>query len=101
MMKDPEIYNIFDTEKILNRDPAVMVGQNSGLAGIAYWINGNYHLKGEEAVSKHDDIVVKMKEWIDSEYAAGRVTTIAASELEEKLNELSGGKFKAGKDDKS
>lgn len=101
MMKDPEIYNIFDTEKILNRAPAVMVGQNSGLAGIAYWINGNYHLKGEEAVSKHDDIVVKMKEWIDSEYAAGRVTTIAASELEEKLNELSGGKFKAGKDDKS
>ena len=99
MMKDPEIYNIFDTEKILNRAPAVMVGQNSGLAGIAYWINGNYHLKGEEAVSKHDDIVVKMKEWIDSEYAAGRVTTIAASELEEKLNELSGGKFKAGKDD--
>ena len=101
MMKDPEIYNIFDTEKILNRAPAVMVGQNSGLAGIAYWINGNYHLKGEEAVSKHDDIVVKMKEWIDSEYAAGRVTTIAASELEEKLNELSGRKFKAGKDDKS
>ena len=101
MMKDPEIYNIFDTEKILNRAPAVMVGQNSGLAGIAYWINGNYHLKGEEAVSKHDDIVVKMKEWIDSEYAAGRVTTIAASELEEKLNELSSGKFKAGKDDKS
>lgn len=101
MMKDPEIYNIFDTEKILNRAPAVMVGQNSGLAGIAYWINGNYHLKGEKAVSKHDDIVVKMKEWIDSEYAAGRVTTIAASELEEKLNELSGGKFKAGKDDKS
>lgn len=101
MMKDPEIYNIFDTEKILNRAPSVMVGQNSGLAGIAYWINGNYHLKGENAVSKHDDIVVKMKEWIDSEYASGRVTTIAASELEEKLDELSGGKFRAGKDDKS
>lgn len=101
MMKDPEIYNIFDTEKILNRAPSVMIGQNSGLAGIAYWINGNYRLKGENAVSKRDDIVVKMKEWIDAEYAAGRVTTIAASELEEKLNELSGGEFGAGKDEKS
>lgn len=101
MMKDPEIYNIFDTEKILNRAPSVMIGQNSGLAGIAYWINGNYRLKGEKAVSKRDDIVVKMKEWIDAEYAAGRVTTIAASELEEKLNELSGGEFGAGKDEKS
>ena len=98
MMKDPEIYNIFDTEKILNRAPSVMIGQNSGLAGIAYWINGNYRLKGDDAVSKHDDIVVKMKEWIDGEYAAGRVTTIAASELEDKLDELSGGKFRTGKE---
>lgn len=98
MMKDPEIYNIFDTDRILKRPPSVMIGQNSGLAGIAYWINGNYHLSGENAVSKHDPIVGKMKEWIDGEYAAGRVTTIAASELEDKLDELSGGKFGAGKD---
>ena len=98
MMKDPEIYNIFDTGKILDRPPSVMVGQNSGLAGIAYWINGNYHLTGEKAVTKHDPIVEKMKEWIDGEYASGRVTTIAASELEDKLNELTGGAFASGKD---
>ena len=36
LMKDERIYNIFDTKKILGRSAGVMLGQNSGLAGIAY-----------------------------------------------------------------
>ena len=41
MLKNEEIYNIFDTGKFLNRPPLVAVSNTSGLAGIAHWIN-NY-----------------------------------------------------------
>ena len=39
LLKDEEIYNIFDTEKLLNRKVQVTVSKTSGLAGIAFWIN--------------------------------------------------------------
>ncbi|MBQ3912269.1 MAG: 2-isopropylmalate synthase, partial [Lachnospiraceae bacterium] len=44
MLKDEEIYNIFDTDKILGRPASVSVTNTSGLAGIACWINNRYHL---------------------------------------------------------
>ncbi len=94
LLKDEEIYNIFDTKKILNRPATVMIGKTSGLAGIAYWINENYHLSGADAVDKRSDLVVRMKEWIDQEYEGGRQTTLSAGELEAKIEELSGGKLK-------
>ncbi len=90
LMKDEEIYNIFNTKKILNRDASVMVTKTSGLAGIAYWINANYHLEGDRKVDKHDPLVVAMKEWVDKEYEDGRLTVLSNHELEEKIAELSG-----------
>jgi len=93
LLKDEEIYNIFDTDKILNRPVSVLLGKASGLAGIAYWINQNYSLKGSEAVDKKSDLVIKLKEWIDKEYEDGRQTTLSNDELEEKICELSGGKY--------
>ncbi|MBQ7671050.1 MAG: 2-isopropylmalate synthase [Clostridia bacterium] len=93
LLKDEEIYNIFNTEKILNRPASVMISKTSGLAGIAYWINGNYHLTGERAVDKHDPLVIKIKEWVDAEYETGRVTTLSASEIEAKVKEFSGDRF--------
>ena len=95
LMKDTEIYSIFDTEKILNRRQKVMIGQNSGLAGIAYWINDTYGLPEAEAVGKRDAIVVELKEWIDQQYAGGRQTSLSNHELTTKLEELSGGRLKA------
>ena len=95
LMKDTEIYSIFDTEKILNRRQKVMIGQNSGLAGIAYWINDTYGLPEAEAVGKRDPIVAEMKEWIDQQYAGGRQTSLSNHELTSRLEELSGGRFKA------
>jgi len=94
LLKDEEIYNIFDTTKILNRRPTVMLGQNSGLAGIAYWINENYNLSPAEAIDKHDPLVAAVKEWIDAEYADGRQTTLSVAELEEKIEALSQGKLR-------
>ena len=91
LMKDEKIYNIFDTGKLLNRRPSVMIGKSSGLAGIAYWINDNYDLPASKAVGKHDPLVEKLKAWIDAEYEGGRQTTLSVHELETKIEEFSGG----------
>ncbi len=93
LMKDEEIYNIFDTKTILNRDPSVMITKTSGLAGIAYWINTTYRLADADKVDKRDPLVVAMKEWVDKEYEDGRLTILSNQELEEKIAELSGGRL--------
>ncbi len=82
MLKDEEIYNIFDTGKILGRPAGVTVSSTSGLAGIAYWINSHYRLSGSEAITKKDPIVAYIKEWVDEQYADGRQTVISSRELE-------------------
>ncbi|MBO4360742.1 MAG: 2-isopropylmalate synthase [Eubacteriaceae bacterium] len=91
LMKDEEIYNVFDTEKLLNRKPSVMLGQSSGSAGIAYWINEYYSLEGERALKKTDDLIVKMKQWIDDEYATGRVSTLSEKEITDMVDKLTNG----------
>ena len=91
LLKDQEIYNIFDTEKILGRPASVVLGKTSGLAGIAYWINQNYRLDKENSVDKHSELVIKMKEWIDREYEDGRQTSLSTAEIEEKIEELTNG----------
>ncbi len=83
MMKDEEIYNIFNTEKLLNRPASVTVTNTSGLAGIAYWLNNHYHLTGEDRVSKHDGVVQFIKQWVDEQYARGRQIAISTEELEQ------------------
>ena len=93
LLKDEEIYNIFDTKKILNRPASVLIGKTSGLAGIAYWINENYRLSADEAVDKRDPVVIALKAWIDKEYEDGRQTSLSVGELEEKIEELSAGRF--------
>ena len=94
LLKDEEIYNIFNTEKILNRRAGVQVSKTSGLAGIAYWINGAFRLEGADAVKKNDEVVVKIKEWVDAEYENGRQTAISNSELTLLAEKYSGGKLK-------
>ncbi|HIY07997.1 MAG TPA: 2-isopropylmalate synthase [Firmicutes bacterium] len=86
--KDEEIYNIFDTKKILNRAATVAVSNTSGLAGIAFWLNEHYHLDGEDAVKKTDPLVAQMKAWVDDQYAGGRTTSIGDEELEKLVQEM-------------
>ena len=90
LMKDEEIYNIFNTKKILNKAPGVTISKTSGAAGIAYWINEHYRLTGSEKMTKNDEIVLKMKDWVDVMYADGRTTSLSTGEIEDKLKELSG-----------
>lgn len=92
LLKDEEIYNVFDTKKLLNRPASVQIGKTSGLAGIAFWIDQNYCL--DKKIDKRDPLVVAMKEWIDKEYEDGRQTSLSNHELENKLEELSGGRLR-------
>ena len=93
LLKDAEIYTIFDTEKLLNRPATVEISKTSGTAGIAYWINKNYRLSPEEEIGKHDPLVTALKTWIDTEYEEGRQTMISAKEMEEKIAQLAPGRF--------
>lgn len=80
LLKDEEIYNIFDTGKILGRPPEVAITNVSGLAGIAHWYNGFYH--PDQPIDKNHPMIVKMKEKIDEMFAEGRSGAMADEELE-------------------
>ena len=82
MLKDEEIYNIFNTTKILNRPPTVSVDSHSGLAGVAHWMNAFFRLKGENSLGKQDKLVKTVKEQVDTLYAQGRNTVMGDEELE-------------------
>ena len=81
LLKNEEIYNIFDTEKFLDRPVLCAVSNTSGLAGIAHWINTYLKLKDDRAVDKNSILVKEIKEWVDEEYAGGRVTVMTDAEL--------------------
>ena len=81
LIKDTEIYNIFDTEKILGRKAEVAVSNTSGLAGIAYWLNKHYNSTSENGFTKKDEIVKKLKDLVDTEYSDGRTTLMGDDEL--------------------
>ncbi len=81
LLKNEEIYNIFDTDKFLNRPAIVAVSNTSGLAGIAHWINTHFRLKEDKKVTKQDPLVEQVKAWVDTQYEDGRVTVITDEEL--------------------
>ena len=79
--KDPEIYNVFNTEKIFNRPLGVEINKNSGSAGIASWLNQYLKLPEEEKLSKYAPEVATLKEWVDQQYEDGRVSFISKEEM--------------------
>ena len=82
MLKDEEIYNIFDTAKILNRPASVAVDSRGGTASIAHWINSYFRLTGDDMIEKGDPLVLEIRTWVDALYAEGRNTVMGDEELE-------------------
>ncbi len=82
MFKNPEIYNIFDTERLLGRPPGIIINDKSGLAGIAQWINMHLRLTGDKRVDKHNPAISRLDEWVQKQYKKGRVTSISNEEME-------------------
>jgi isopropylmalate/homocitrate/citramalate synthase len=84
ILKNPEIYNIFDTERILSRPIRTMVTDKSGYAGIARWLNENVPSVREgrhEEVTKRHPGIKHIAQWVEEEYQHGRTTAISSEEL--------------------
>ncbi len=81
LLKDEEIYNIFNTEKLLRRKVVVAVNEHSGAAGLAHWLNSYFNLKDERRIDKRDERLAPLKAWVDDQYANGRDTVVGDDEL--------------------
>ncbi len=82
ILKNEEIYNIFNTAKILNRPISISVNDKSGLAGIAQWINSHFALTGKDKIEKTHPGVAKINRWLMKQYEEGRTTAISDQEME-------------------
>lgn len=81
VMKNEEIYNIFDTAKILKRPLDVSITNRSGIAGVGFWVNEQLKKRGFDPVDKRNPRVAKMFEWIEKQYEEGRITSISPEEM--------------------
>jgi hypothetical protein len=82
ILKNEEIYNIFNTAKILNRPISISINDKSGLAGIAQWVNSHFALTGKDKVEKTHPGVAKINRWVTKQYEEGRTTSISDQEIE-------------------
>ncbi len=78
LLKNEEIYNIFDTNKLLNRPARVMITDKSGVAGIKHWIEQRYEI---EPLKKSDQRLTSIYDLIKLAYEQGRTTGIADEEM--------------------
>jgi isopropylmalate/homocitrate/citramalate synthase len=89
LLKNEEIYNCFDTNKLLKRPAGVAITDKSGAAGIKHWIESRYQIE----IAKHDPRVITIKDRIDAEYAADRISAISDDEMIAWAEELFGDKL--------
>ncbi len=82
LAKNEEIYNIFDTTKILGKSVPIIITDKSGRAGVAYWINQHMKLTGEKEVTKKHPAVGAIYDAIMETYEAGRNTSFSNKEME-------------------
>ncbi len=86
LLKNEEIYCCFDTKKLLNRPAGVSITDKSGAAGIKHWIEARYEIE----ISKHNPHVTEIKNRIDNEYLANRVSAISDGEMVKWMREVFG-----------
>ena len=77
LLNDEEIYNCFDTEKLLNRPVSVAITDKTGAAGIKHWIESRFEID----IPKHNPRISKIKDRIEAEYAADRMSAISDEEM--------------------
>ncbi len=77
LLKNEEIYNCFDTQKLLNRPIGVAITDKTGAAGIKHWVEARFEIQ----IPKHDPRITWIKDQIDAEYAADRVSSISDEEM--------------------
>ncbi len=86
LRQDEQIYNIFDTARLLDRPPRVAITDKTGVDGVALWVNEYFGLKGEDRISKIK--VHRVAQWVMDQYEKeGRRSTITDEELEARVRE--------------
>jgi isopropylmalate/homocitrate/citramalate synthase len=86
LLKDEEIYNCFDTQKLLGRPVSVAITDKTGAAGIKHWIESRFLIE----IPKHNPRVTKIKNRIDAEYANERLSAISDDEMFEWMKDAFG-----------
>ncbi|MHC4333150.1 MAG: 2-isopropylmalate synthase [Planctomycetota bacterium] len=86
LLKDEEIYNCFDTKTLLSRPVSVAITDKTGAAGIKHWIEARYQIE----IPKHNPRIAKIKDKIDAEYTADRVSAISDEEMFEWVQDVFG-----------
>ncbi len=81
LAKNEEIYNIFDTVKILGRSVPIIINDKSGRAGVAYWINQSLNLPQERHISKKHPATGLIYNKIMKAYDDGRNTSFSNKEM--------------------
>jgi isopropylmalate/homocitrate/citramalate synthase len=84
LMKSEEIYNPFDTMRLLNRPIQIGLTDKSGAAGILAWIQDRYDFA--EPPSKDDLRIRRIAEWVAREYEDGRITGISDEEMDRQIH---------------
>ncbi|HON60896.1 MAG TPA: histone-lysine N-methyltransferase [Deltaproteobacteria bacterium] len=82
LVKNEEIYNIFDTKAILGRPIEIAITDKSGKAGIAHWVNRHFKLSPPDDVDKRHPGISRIYQHVVKEYEDGRVTSMSDDELE-------------------
>jgi hypothetical protein len=65
----------------LNRPVPITITDKSGKAGVAYWLNQNLGLKGEDQIHKRHPAVGKIYKKIEESYEGGRNTSFSHEEM--------------------
>ena len=69
------------------------ITDKTGAAGIKHWIETHYEIQ----IAKHDPRIIKIKDQIDAEYAADRISAISDDEMHLWVRESLRGSDAAGK----
>ena len=90
MIKDEEIYNPFDTTRLLNRPPGVAITDKSGAAGLLMWMQKHRPIEAA-GLGKRDDRLMRMLDLVMREYDDGRVTSLADEEVHALVDDVFAG----------
>jgi len=82
LRKNPEIYTIFDTQKILGVPFGIAITDKTGIAGLAHWVDVELRDRGVHIDKNHSGLKA-MKDAVDKLYADGRLTAMGHDELVE------------------
>jgi len=80
-LKNIEMYLPFDTERLLGVPPGVSITPYSGNAGVAFWINYFFGLRGNEKVDKDHAGVMKIYSEVLKKFDTGEALTISDREM--------------------